>query len=108
MVIKMKNNNPVIIISITTLILIILIPTLLKVSYNHKQKIYDSEIAKIKEKATICILEKKCVNEKIYLKDLVEYGYIKKRIVNPLTNEYFNEDESYLIKKEVDFEVEFN
>ncbi len=104
----MKKNNPVIFISITTLILIILIPTFLKVSYNHKQKIYNSEIAKIKEQATLCILEKKCVNEKIYIKDLIEYGYIKDRIVNPITNEYFNEDESYLIKKEGDYEINFN
>lgn len=104
----MKNNNIVFFITLLTLILVITIPTILKVSHNHKEKLYNSEIAKIKQKATLCILEKKCINEKIFLRDLYEYGYIEEKKVNPKTKEYFNEDTSYLIQEEDDFFVDFN
>lgn len=104
----MKNNNFISLIAIIAILLIIIVPSILKVSDNHKQKLYDSKISQVKEKAILCILEKKCINEKIYLKDLYEYGYIKDKVVNPITKEYFNEDESYLIKKNKNFKVYFN
>ena len=98
MVITMNTNKIVVISSIVVIILIIGIPTTYKVIKTHNQTLYKVVEDKIVEKAKECYYDKKCLNEKITLKELYENNYLDK-ISDPISKEYYNED-SYVERKD--------
>ena len=97
----MNTNKITIMGSIIAIILIIGIPTTYKVIKSHQNNLYKSVEARIIEAAKKCYFEEKCVNEKIYLKDLYELEYLEK-ISDPVTKEYYSE-ESYIEIKDNTF-----
>lgn len=98
MVRRMNNNKVVIYIAICTFLLIIIIPSILTVNKKHKDNLYKSITLKIEESAKKCVVDEKCKDQKIFLKELYDNKYLSKQ-VNPYTNKYINED-SYVEKKD--------
>lgn len=92
----MNTNKITIIGSIIAILLIILIPTVYKVIKIHHNNLYQVVEEKVINSAKKCFYEEKCLNEKIYLKELYELSYLEK-VSNPITKEYYNE-ESYVEK----------
>ncbi len=93
----MKTNKIIVISSIIIIILIIGIPTTYKVIKNHNQNLSKVVEDKIIEKAKECYYDKKCLNEKITLKELYDNKYLAK-ISDPISKEYYNEN-SYVERK---------
>lgn len=83
------------IITIIIIIAVIITSSCIKTNKKHKEKMFNSTVRKIEEKALKCYNEEVCPNNKIYLKELYDNSYLE-REVNPLNNEYIN-DESYVI-----------
>lgn len=75
--------------------ILITVPTIIKVESKRTENEYLVVSNDIIEKANRCYYDKKCLENKITLKELIEYKYIEK-IVNPKTEEYFS-DESYVL-----------
>ena len=98
----MNNNKTVIIISVITLAIVICLPSSILVVNSHKEKLYNSLVLKITEAAKKCVVEEKCQNEKVFLKELYDNKYISK-LVNPISKKYISED-AYVIKKEGKFQ----
>lgn len=90
----MNTNKTVIIGSIIIILLIIGIPTTYKVIKNHQKNLLKSTESKIVNAAKKCYFEEKCLDNKIYLKDLYNLEYLDK-VSNPITKEYYNEN-SYI------------
>ena len=93
----MKSNKIIVISSIIIIILIIAIPTTYKVIKNHNQNLYKVVEDKIVEKAKECYYDKKCLEEKITLKELYDNKYLDK-VSDPISKEYYNES-SYVERK---------
>lgn len=94
----MNTNKIIIYISIITFIFVITVPSVISVNKKHKDDLYKSITLKIEESAKKCSIQKKCLNKKIFLKELYDYKYIDKQI-NPYTKKYISED-SYVQKKD--------
>ena len=94
----MNTNKINIMASIVIITLLITIPTIYKVIKSHNNKLYQVVEKKAVEAAKKCYYEEKCLDTKIYLKDLYELDYLDK-LSNPITKEYYNED-SYILKEE--------
>ncbi len=87
----MNNNKIIIFIAIIALILIIGVPTILKVRERHNDALYNALDNQIIEAAKKCVNDNKCKeDENIYLKDLYKNKYLKK-LVDPITDEYIKE-----------------
>lgn len=97
----MNTNKITVIGSIAIIILIISIPTVYKVIKTHNEILIEVVEEKIISAAKKCYFEEKCLNDKIYLKDLYELKYLEK-VNNPITKEYYNEN-SYIIKENDNF-----
>lgn len=96
MVVKLVNQNKLLlIIFVIALALIIGIEAVIIVNNNHQQKLYNSAVAKINEKALACYRAKICQDSTITLKELYDYKYLK-TMANPKTKEIFNPD-SYVV-----------
>ena len=93
----MKSNKIIVVSSIIIIILILAIPTTYKVIKNHNKNLYKVVEDKIVEKAKECYYDKKCLEEKITLKELYENEYLDK-VSNPITKEYYNENSYVEIK----------
>ena len=83
--------------SIIIIILIIAIPTTYKVIKNHNQNLYKVVEDKIVEKAKKCYYDKKCLEDKITLKELYKNKYLDK-VSDPISKEYYNENSYVEIK----------
>ena len=95
---KMRLNKISVFLTIIALIIIVVIPTIIKINNNHTEKLYYSVSLKFTESASKCVLDEKCnINKKILISELYELKYLDKQ-VNPVTKEYFNE-KSYIIYK---------
>ena len=75
--------------------IIIISGLLIAVTSNKVKKKHNDKLILVKEKYIIeiadkCINEYKCKSDKVTLKELEEFDYIKKE-VNPVTKEYYNE-----------------
>ncbi|HOP65498.1 MAG TPA: hypothetical protein PLX66_00515 [Bacilli bacterium] len=92
------TNKFIVYITILALILIIGIPTYLKVNKNYQERAILTIENKIKIKAVQCWNENKCPNNIIYLNDLYDLNYLDK-VINPLTKEEINK-EAYVEKEE--------
>ncbi len=92
------NNRFIIYVTIIALILILGIPTYLKVNNKYKERVILTLENKIKVKAIQCWNEKKCTNNIVYLKDLYNLDYLD-TLTNPITKKAVNSS-SYVEKKD--------
>ena len=93
----MNRNKVIIYITIVALVLIILIPTTMKIVKKHNNRMISVTHKRIEEATRECYLDGKCMDEKTTLKKLYENDYLKKES-DPITKEYYNE-ESYVERK---------
>ena len=101
--VKVMNTNKITLIFSTIIILLIIsIPTIYKVVKVHNNNKYQVVEDKIIEAAKKCYYEEKCIENKIYLKDLYKFNYLEK-ISNPISKEYYNEL-SYVLRENNNFE----
>lgn len=104
MVKNMSKNKSIITLTIIAALIIIALPTTIKIHINHENKLYEVAAKKIMESAEDCFKDGICKNHKTTIKELKEKGYLKENIVNPKSKTYF-EDEIVLIEE--NFEVTF-
>lgn len=90
----MNTNKSTIVFTCISIILIISIPTIYKVVKKHNNNLYKVTENKIIEAAKRCFYEEKCLDEKIYLRDLYNLKFLE-QVNNPITKEYYNEN-SYI------------
>ena len=95
----MNTNKITFIFSVVIIVLLISVPTTYKVIKNHQRNLIRTTESKIIEAAKKCYFEEKCLEDKIYLKDLYSLEYLDK-ISNPLTKEYYSEESYVEINKE--------
>ena len=89
--------------TIIALLLILGIPTMLKLKEEQDKNIELVITNKIKDSANRCWNTDNCINNKVYIKELYNMGFLK-QIVNPKTKEYISE-ESYAIKENNEVKV---
>lgn len=94
----MNYNKIIIIVSIILIVVILTFETHNQINNNHYKRLYDVEVAKIKEVALDCYRKNICENklitlEKLYKEKLLEY------VINPKINDYFNEESYVIINK---------
>lgn len=94
--IMIKNKN-IILKGILVIILIIAFCTWYQINKAHKEKLFDAMDKKITETALKCYNEEKCPNKTVYIKELYEFDYLP-RTINPLNNEYLDENSYIEIK----------
>lgn len=104
MVKKMNKNKSIITLTLIAAVIIIALPTTIKIYINHENKLYEVATKKIIESAEDCFKEGICKNHKTTIKELKEKGYLKENIVNPKSKTYF-EDEIVLVEE--NFKVSF-
>lgn len=90
------SNKFIIYVTIIALILILGIPTYIKVNNSYKERVILTLENKIKVKAIQCWNEKKCLDNTIYLSNLYELNYLD-TLINPLTKKAVNKS-SYVEK----------
>lgn len=96
----MEKNKTIFIVIFVMIILTIAVPTIMQINENHQNRLMKVETLAIKENALKCYLKKDCLNNKIYLKELIEKKYLQ-RGINPKTDEYFKDDVYVLIKDDI-------
>lgn len=103
----MTTNKITILVTISIILIIVGIPTSYKVIINHHKNLTNVTESKIIEASKRCFYEKKCLDNKITLKELYNNEYIEK-VYNPITKEFYN-DLSYVLKEDNNFKfVEVN
>lgn len=91
-----KVDTIINIVAIIVAILIILIPTTLKIIKTNRDRLHLVTNKRIIEAYQSCVKRYVCDDEKTTLNYLMENGFLQKEI-NPVTKEYYNLD-SYVIK----------
>ncbi|MCI8575722.1 MAG: hypothetical protein HFI09_04555 [Bacilli bacterium] len=72
-------------------ILIIGLPTILKITKNHEERMYLVATKKILESAEACFYDDVCQDSMISLGDLKQKGYLDD-VIDPQTKTYFEDD----------------
>lgn len=93
---KISFKN-IILIGVLGIVLIIVFCTWYQINKTHKEKLFAAMEKQITEKALECYNEEKCLNKTVYIKELYEFDYLP-RTINPLNNEYLDENSYILIK----------
>ena len=89
MVMKMNKNFYLSLASVAILLLVIIIPSVIKVNKRHNDHLLRVVESKIIERAEDCYYKEEC-NGKITLKELYEKKYLD-IVANPISKEYYNE-----------------
>ncbi len=87
----MNRNKMVLQLTVIGAVLIIALPTLIKIYEGHQNRLYEVATKQIKESALACFQNFDCENS-ITLGDLKEKGYLGMDVVNPKTKTYFPDD----------------
>lgn len=87
----MSQNKIVFWITILASLVIIALPTTLKIVEHHQEKLYLVATKKIFESALDCFYEDVC-SEDITIGELKNSGYLKEDVVNPKTKMFFSND----------------
>lgn len=87
--VKPMKNKVVIYLTIIGIILIIAIPTYLKVNEQHQERLRLVAEKAILESAMECFNESVCSGTEVTIQELQEKGFMKEEIVNPKTKEYY-------------------
>lgn len=95
----MEKSKKIFYITLLMIVLIITIPTIIRINEVHQERLMRVETLKIKEGAFKCYLKKDCLDKKIYLTELIEKKYLI-RGIDPRTDEYFNDDIYVLINND--------
>lgn len=101
----MNKNITIIFLTGIASILIIGLPTVLKIHNAHEERLYEVATKKIIESAELCYREQICIKEEMTLKELQATGYLEENIINPKTKTYFDEnlkliEENFQVKME--------
>ncbi len=100
----MNKNKLILSFTFFGTILILVLPTTIKIYQNHMDRIYEVATKKILESAEECYQNNVCIDSKITIGDLKEKGFLKEDVVNPRTKQVF--DDSILLQEE-NFKVSF-
>lgn len=95
----MNINKLILSISVIACLIIIGVPTINKVVKNSNEKKIAVSEKYITEQAEKCYFDEKCDKDMITLKELYEKGYIKEKQLNPVTKEYYSEDDYVIVRK---------
>ncbi len=87
-------NKIIIIITGCLIVLLILIPTIIKINESHNESLMLVSEKKITEAAELCYKESVCTEESVTLKFLYQNNYLEKE-ANPVTKVYYD-DASYV------------
>lgn len=99
---KIMNINKIYIFATSAIIILLIgIPTMYKVVKQHQINLYAVLENKVNDAAKKCYYEKKCLNDKITLKELYDLDYLKE-VSNPISKEVYSEN-SYVMKNGNEF-----
>jgi len=87
-----NKNKTILSITICTAILMIFVPTIIKISKNHQEKLMIVATKKLIESAERCYYDGVCVMNQMTLGQLKNTGYLTGDVVNPETKTYFEND----------------
>lgn len=101
--VKKYSNRIWVLGTLILLVLLVAIPSIIKVYNKHRVKLYNSVIDNAKYQALKCYHEDNC-GDVITLKELYDLKYMDS-LVNPLTKEIYDENTTFTIKNN---KVSFN
>ena len=78
----------------------ILFPTIYKVVVRHNDNLIKVVEEEFLYQARNCYNEDKCLDKKVYLKELYEKGYLKDKLTNPINKKYYSEESFVDLDKE--------
>lgn len=104
MVKNMNKNKIILFLTFIGAILIIVLPTTIKIYQNHMERLYEVATKKILESAEECYQKQICTEPKITIGDLKEKGFLKEDVVNPKTKQVFDDS---MFLEEKNFKVTF-
>ncbi len=93
----MISNRTIFLITLLAIVMIITVPTIIRINDTHTERLLKVETLKIKEKALLCEVKGECKEEKITLKYLIDNKYLT-RGIDPRTKEYFKDDVYVILK----------
>lgn len=96
----MNKNKAIISLTIIASILIITLPTIIKIYHNHEERLYLVATKKIIESAKNCYYDQICHSNTITVQELKNTGYLETDIVNPKTKTYFSETTTIKLENE--------
>lgn len=88
----MSKNKVILWMTIFGSILIIALPTVLKIYKNHQDRLYQVATKKITETALDCFHDDVCEEPAVTLSELKKNGYLEFDVVDPETKTYFPDD----------------
>lgn len=100
----MNRNKLIISLTILASLLMIALPTILKIYERHEERLLLVSEKKIIESAENCFRTSSCQNHQTTIKELKEKGFLEENIVNPKTKTYYD-DNTTLIEEH--FSVSF-
>lgn len=87
----MNKNKTVFLLTVIASLLIIALPTIIKIYQGHQARLYEVATKKILESAEECFRDQICTGNKVTVLELKEAGYLKGDVVNPKTRTYFED-----------------
>ncbi len=91
MVIIMSNVKASFWLTVLASLVIIGLPTILKITKNHEERMYLVATKKIIESAETCFYNDECLQDEITIGELKQKGYLLD-VINPQTKTYFEDD----------------
>jgi hypothetical protein len=98
----MDKNKVIMYATIVIVILMIAIPSTIKVINTHKERLTSVVVKEIVWKAKDCYYNDSCVDDKITLKELYEKTDLQEEI-NPVTKKKYDEDSYVLVSEDFSF-----
>ncbi len=89
---KVTKNKLVLSFTILASILMIFVPTVIKIAEDHDEKLMLVATKKLIESAESCYYDGVCTSNQMTLSQLLRTGYLKSNVVNPKTKTYFDDD----------------
>lgn len=89
---KMNQNKTIITLTIIAAVIMIALPTILKIYNHHEARLYEVATKKIIESAEECYRNQICKDHEITIRELKNTGYLETDIVNPKTKTFFDEN----------------
>lgn len=99
-----NKNKTILFLTVIATILIVALPTILKISERHDERMYIAASRKVLESAETCYRDQVCKEKQMTIGDLKKIGYLKEEVVNPRTKTYFEDN---MIMVEDNFHVTF-
>lgn len=84
-------NRRIITFTVFIILALLIIPTVYKIYENHKEHLILVVEKEFLYQAKLCYYEDACSNQ-VTLKDLYQKEYLKEKLTNPISKEYYRED----------------